>query len=111
MLEEATDVQATVLKVAHHGSRTSTSADFLAAARPVYGIISAGKDNSFGHPHADIVTRLQQQDVKILRTDHDGAIVFVTDGRHLRVSTFAEQSLTDRLQEAAVAPQKQTAPS
>ena len=111
MLEEATDVQATVLKVAHHGSRTSTSADFLAAARPVYGVISAGKDNSFGHPHADIVTRLQQQDVKILRTDHDGAIVFVTDGRHLRVSTFAEQSLTDRLQEAAVAPQKQTTPS
>lgn len=96
------DVRATVLKVAHHGSRTSTSEAFLQAAHPAYGVICAGRDNSFGHPHAEVVARLQQHEVKILRTDRDGAVVFATDGRRLRISTYREQSLTARLEQSVL---------
>lgn len=102
LLERGVDVRATVLKVAHHGSRTSTSEAFLKAAHPAYGVICAGRDNSFGHPHAEVVDRLQQHDVKIMRTDRDGAIVFATDGRRLRLSTYGEQSMTSRLEQSVL---------
>ena len=76
-------LHADVLKVGHHGSRTSTGAEFLAAVAPSVALISAGFDNSFGHPHADVLTRLGARGVAILRTDRDGWVAAATDGRDL----------------------------
>ncbi len=71
------DLEVDILKVGHHGSSTSTGADFLAEADPVYGIISAGEGNRYGHPHYEVLDRLTDNDVMIYRTDQDGDITFV----------------------------------
>ena len=63
-----------VLKVGHHGSRTSTSDELLEALRPSYGIVSLGEENSFGHPHEEVIERLQKYGVEIYRTDLLGDI-------------------------------------
>ena len=78
----------TVLKVGHHGSKTSSSQAFLQALHPAYAMICVGADNTFGHPSPEILERLTIAGAKILRTDLDGATVFHTDGQHLRVETF-----------------------
>lgn len=72
-----------VLKVGHHGSRTSTIQPFLDAVSPSVAVISAGFENSFGHPHPDVVRRLQSRGAAILRTDLDGLVSVSTDGRSL----------------------------
>ncbi len=74
-----------VLKVGHHGSKTSTSDIFLSAVSPKYGVISAGKDNSYGHPHIDVVERLKNFDVKIFETAKEGNITFHSDGTNIKV--------------------------
>jgi competence protein ComEC len=69
------------VKVAHHGSRTSTTAGLLDAARPVIALVSVGADNRFGHPHPEVLARLAARGVTVLRTDRDGTItVDVEDG-------------------------------
>ena len=90
LLSTQADLNATILKVAHHGSKTSSSEEFLNAVRPQFAIISAGKYNSFGHPHEEVLTRLNELPTKILRTDLCGAIVFTSDGYRLKVRTFDE---------------------
>jgi competence protein ComEC len=76
-----------VLKVAHHGSQFSTSAEWLAAVAPSFAVISVGP-NSFGHPSPRTEARLAAAGATVLRTDADGAITFTVDGRGLRVRTF-----------------------
>ena len=73
-----------VLKVGHHGSRTSSNPELLALERPAFGIISAGFDNSYGHPHPLIVRALQERKIAVFRTDEMGLITVVSDGRRLR---------------------------
>ncbi|MET0284563.1 MAG: DNA internalization-related competence protein ComEC/Rec2 [Polyangiales bacterium] len=73
-----------VLKLGHHGSRTSSTPAFLAQVQPKLAIASAGRGNSFGHPHSEIVQRLG---AKLLRTDQEGGIELESDGRTLRVRT------------------------
>ena len=90
MLAAGTDASATVLKIPHHGSHTSSSEEFIRAVHPMYAVYCVGAGNSFGHPHTDVVERYKQMQVKTLRTDEDGAIVFRTDGHHLFVETFAD---------------------
>lgn len=68
-------LQADFLKLAHHGSNTSTSVEFLQAVNPQFAIISAGKNNWYGHPHEEVLKRLENQNVKVLRTDQHGAIL------------------------------------
>ena len=81
-------LDAGVLKVAHHGSGGSSTAEFLAAVDPLYAVISAGADNRFGHPQAAVLERLDQLGgVTVLRTDEVGTIEFVTDGRQMWVQT------------------------
>jgi competence protein ComEC len=82
------DLEADVLKVGHHGSKNSTMPDFLAAVRPRVAIISAGEDNSYGHPSPELVKRLEDAGVRILRTDRDGAIHVLTDGDRVEISCF-----------------------
>lgn len=82
-------LRADVLKVGHHGSRNSTSPEFLAAVQPQVGIISAGENNPYGHPNAELIERLANAHVRILRTDRDGAIHVLTDGTRMEIACFA----------------------
>jgi competence protein ComEC len=77
-----------ILKVAHHGSRTSTSAEWLYAAGPHLALISAGRNNLFGHPAPEVTRRLTASGATIYRTDRLGAIQVETDGRQLRVQSM-----------------------
>lgn len=74
-----------VLKVGHHGSKTSTGEAFLRVADPDYGVISAGKDNRYGHPHREVVDRLLEYGVITKNTAEDGSIVFTSNGREVFV--------------------------
>lgn len=69
-----------VLKVAHHGSKSSTSADFLNSINPKYAVISVGKDNDYGHPTKSVINRLTKKEINIHRTDECGDIVSSADG-------------------------------
>lgn len=69
-------IKADVLKVGHHGSRTSTSEDFLKEVSPRVAVIMAGKDNRYGHPHREVLEKLEYFGIKTMRTDRDGDIVF-----------------------------------
>jgi len=75
------ELESDVLKVGHHGSHSSTSDEFLEAVHPRYAVISAGKDNKYGHPHEETITKLQQGNIEILRTDQSGTIIFSADGK------------------------------
>ena len=89
VLANGTNVASTVLKVGHHGSRTSSSQEFLTAVNPSWAVISCGYNNSFGHPHKEILNRLIScTKAEILRTDQQGAIVFRTDGKSIKVESF-----------------------
>ncbi|MFN7993502.1 MAG: ComEC/Rec2 family competence protein [Bryobacteraceae bacterium] len=76
-----------VLKVAHHGSKTSSSEPFLDLAMPTFALMSDGFENSYGHPHAEVLERLIGHHACILRTDRDGFITVRTDGKRLEVDT------------------------
>ncbi len=79
------DVSANVLKLGHHGSKTSTSDEFLSLVNPSYAIISCGEDNSYGHPHAPTVERLNARSINIFRTDKDGTIVIESNGNYISI--------------------------
>ncbi len=88
ILAEEQPLGVNFLKVAHHGSKTSTTDQFLSAAHPAFAAISVGRDNSFGHPSPEVTERLEAAGVRAYRTDRDGAITASTDGSALSVSTF-----------------------
>jgi competence protein ComEC len=73
--------EAMLLKVAHHGSASGTSADLLATVHPRYAVISVGARNVYGHPRREVLQRLQQAGVKTYRTDEEGAVSFYLDGK------------------------------
>lgn len=72
-----------VLKVGHHGSRTSTSLSFLDSVTPEYAVISAGRDNSYGHPHKEVLSNLEKAGAEVLSTIHLGTITFFSSGNGL----------------------------
>ncbi|WP_010531051.1 DNA internalization-related competence protein ComEC/Rec2 [Lentibacillus jeotgali] len=77
------ELRADVLKIAHHGSSTSTDQQFLEIIQPVYGLISAGENNMYGHPHNIVLDKLARENVRTIRTDESGAIQYYfneTDG-------------------------------
>lgn len=78
-------LQSTVLKVGHHGSRTSTSELFLDEVSPTYAVVSAGKDNQYGHPHVEVTDMLFNKRVQTLSTAEEGTIVFQSDGHVVQV--------------------------
>ncbi len=83
------ELASTVLKVGHHGSKTSTSAAFLQQVSPQYAVISCGKNNDYGHPHQETLDRLADSGVEVHRTDEEGTIIFATDGSKLYTNQAA----------------------
>ena len=75
-----------VLKVGHHGSNTSSSVNFLNQVQPEYAIIMAGKDNKYGLPKTKILERLENLGTKIYRTDENGTITMISDGKTIEVN-------------------------
>jgi competence protein ComEC len=88
---QLTPARLRVLKVAHHGSRTSTADTLLKSWRPQIALISCGRGNTFGHPAAEVLARLEETGVRVYRTDRDGEITLETDGRTVSVRTFTGQ--------------------
>lgn len=72
--EQYADTEWEVLKVAHHGSKNSSSEEFLQLVSPEYALISAGRKNRYGHPHVETVERLEQADSRICSTQESGAV-------------------------------------
>lgn len=83
-------LQANVLKIAHHGSKTSTTEDFLKTVSPKIALIGVGKNNKFGHPNEQVIERLKANKVKIYRTDEDGEtnIVVNRNGEIVNIQKF-----------------------
>lgn len=74
------DLESEVLKVGHHGSKTSSSIAFLTAVKPETAVISVGKDNSYGHPHTETLEKLSTMGIRFFRSDESGSIAITTDG-------------------------------
>lgn len=87
LIESGAILKSTVLKVGHHGSPTSTSYRFLREVAPSYGVISVGKDNSYGHPSDAVLSRLRDADVQLYRTDMQGDIICTSDGKTVSFTT------------------------
>ena len=101
IVEAGHDISATVLKVGHHGSDTSTTYPFLREVMPSYAVISCASGNIYGHPEEDLLSRLRDADVTLYRTDMQGTIAFVSDrssvsittGRNFDIQTNPTQSI------------------
>lgn len=88
MENNAEVLRSDVLKIGHHGGKNSTTPEFLHTVEPRIGIISVGEGNPYGHPSPELLERLEAAGIHILRTDHDGAVRVLTDGRQLEISCF-----------------------
>jgi competence protein ComEC len=88
LVKSGTNLKADVFKVGHHGSYSSSYYQFLRAVQPTYGVITCGRDNEYGHPHASVLSRLRDADVQLYRTDMQGHIVCRSDdGKTLSFTT------------------------
>ena len=90
MLTTKIDVSADIVKVAHHGSRTSSTEGFVAATHPRFAIISVGRTSMFGHPHKEVVERWVRSGAEVLTTGTCGTITVTTDGKTLTVKKYLE---------------------
>ncbi|HEY5618482.1 MAG TPA: DNA internalization-related competence protein ComEC/Rec2 [Vicinamibacterales bacterium] len=88
ILPQLTPARIRILKVAHHGSRTSTSAELVERWRPQIAVISCGRGNTFGHPAPEVLRRLESIGAAVYRTDVDGQVTIDTDGVGVRVRTY-----------------------
>ncbi len=91
MLTGGGTLAADVVKVAHHGSRTSSTAEFIAASHPQYAVISVGRHSPFGHPHPEVVEHWQNAGVQVLTTGENGMISVSTDGKDLTVGGYVPE--------------------
>jgi len=87
ILDTGLKLDADVYKVGHHGSSSSNSYRFLREVMPKYAVISCGKDNSYGHPHDETLSRLNNLDAKIYRTDLQGTVIVKSDGKNVEFKT------------------------
>ena len=84
-LIDENDLKADVIKIGHHGSGSSTASRFIKKVNPKYAVICVGKDNDYGHPHDEVLNRLYNLGISVLRTDEDGNIKIKTDGKNITV--------------------------
>jgi len=92
MLSNGIELSADVYKVAHHGSHSASTQEFLNAVRPKYAVISCGEGNSYGHPHAEVLNRLRSMGVEVFRTDEQGSIIASSDGENITWNCSATDS-------------------
>lgn len=92
MLTNGIDISADVYKVAHHGSRSASTQEFLNAVHPKYAVISCGEGNSYGHPHVEVLNRLRSMGVDVFRTDEQGSIIASSDGENITWNCSATDS-------------------
>jgi len=88
LIENKSEIDSDVLKISHHGSKTSTLEDFVEKVSPEVAVIFVGKGNPYGHPHQEVLETLEKYGIKILRTDLDGNIKFFSDGKNYAISNF-----------------------
>lgn len=100
MIKSGANIKADVLKIAHHGSQSSTGVSALKAISPKYAVISVGKGNDYGHPHQVTLDKLAAAGVKVYRTDQNGTIIMTSDGKNITVKAAVKSTST-----AAVSPQ------
>ena len=87
LILEGINVDSDVIKIGHHGSKTSSDLDFLKTVSPDYAVISVGADNSYNHPNGAIITRLESLDAEVYRTDNNGSITFYIEDGELKPLT------------------------
>lgn len=92
MLSENMELSADVFKLAHHGSDTANTAEFLTRVNPEYVVISCGEDNSYGHPHAAVLNELRAMGILVYRTDQQGTIVASSDGNQISWNCSPDES-------------------
>lgn len=100
LLASGAHLSATVLKVGHHGSNTSSTYPFLRAVSPSYGVICCGVSNDYGHPNEDVLSRYRDADARLFRTDVQGHVIAVSDGQEVTFTTQKnEGAVTNPTQE------------
>ncbi len=92
-------VQCEFLKVGHHGSKFSTTDKFLEKVKPNYAIISVGENNLWGHPHKEVIERLEEYNCRVFRTDEDGAVIVKTDGESGKITLWGRKEVVNVKQE------------
>jgi len=92
MIDKNYDLKSDILKVGHHGGRTSSTKEFLEEVMPKYAVISAGKDNMYNHPHKETLDRLKAIGAQVYRTDESGTVIVTTDGSNIKISTVKSKS-------------------
>ena len=88
ILESGRSLESDLLKVAHHGSKSSTLPEFLNRVNPLWAVISVAEHSPFGHPHTAVLERLQEHGISTFRTDRQGAITVRTDGKRMEVECY-----------------------
>jgi competence protein ComEC len=88
LVKSGADLRADLLKVPHHGSKTSSTEAFIDAVSPRYAVISVGERSRFGHPYPGVINRYRARNVKLYQTGRDGMVTIETDGSAIDISTF-----------------------
>lgn len=96
MINGGIDIEADVLRLGHHGSNTSTDPAFIQAVKPSVAIYSAGANNSYGHPHPDVVARIQDAGIPLYGTDVHGTILVTTDGNKYDILTQEDGTISPK---------------
>jgi competence protein ComEC len=91
MLQSGNDLHADVIKVPHHGSRSSSTETFVNASHPRYAVISVGRHSHFGHPHKEVVDRWKAAGAEVMTTGERGMISFVSDGKEISIRKYLDQ--------------------
>jgi competence protein ComEC len=91
LLQHPENLISDVIKVAHHGSKTSSTENFVQSSKVKFAVISVGRESPYGHPDKQVLKRWENVGTQILTTGENGTITFETDGEDLRLTTFAEQ--------------------
>ena len=107
------ELKADVYQVGHHGSRYSSSQTFMNAVSPTWAVISCGEDNSYGHPAAEVLNRFRTMGIKVFRTDEQGSIIAVSDGKEISWNCAPSQTWKagEPTKSSANQPKKDTAAS
>jgi len=93
VLKTGMNLRSTILKVPHHGSKTSSTVEFLNAVHPRFAVFTVRGGARARLPNPGVLERYEAMGVKILRSDRDGAITFITDGKDLRVETYLKTGM------------------